>query len=149
MSLETFDIINGPSGLSEPKEEFWADGPRFSKGFIVGCVVAAIGFAGSVWLAVIQPQYLPLAILAFMAVALVGAMIGKFVNSRSESKRSWLESEIELSWFRSLNQTQSDFDNLDWDLWQRNSEESDSQERISDYERGFRNGYARGILDAG
>lgn len=147
MTSETFDIINGPAGPVIPAEETWADGPRFSKGFIVGSVIAFAALVAAVWAVVSYPAYAAAYVLGFLLISLLGAGIGKFVNYRLEAKRSWLETEIELSWFRSLNQTGSDVGSIDSDIWQRSSEDAESAGRINDYERGFRAGYARGLQD--
>lgn len=144
----TFDIINGPDGKpAVPLQEQWHEGNRFSKGAIVFAVVSLLGLAAGIYVAVVSPKYAAAAVLGFGVVAAIGALLGKAVNARAEQKRTWLESEIELSWFRSLNNMPHDGGNLDWDVWERNVNPDEAHRRIEDYERGFRDGYARGLRD--
>lgn len=136
---EAFNILAGPAS-SELAEDRRQPATRISTPIGV-----AVGVAVAVWLIAMNAALIGYALLALPILAFTGWIIGTQIENRRQLKRSWLESEIEVAWFRGLNAERGAEDKgIDWESWESSYKSSESPE-VNEYERGYQDGWrARG-----
>lgn len=122
-----FNILTGPSVYDQDDTSRRKPLKNYTVRGLLSFTV--IGLFVGLFLTKGDITFLPMVFLAVIASAILGFTLGSLVDIRRQAKVSWLQTEIETSWFRNLKLLEKEqlLDNF-WDDWERNCKNTGSMD---------------------